>query len=65
MMSSFIQWRPTIIGLVIGVATAAIAMGFMWPFMGDPVVAVLELGAAALTGTVVGGTCYLFLSEKQ
>jgi hypothetical protein len=61
---SQVEWRAGIASFGIGIVTAAVTLGLMWPFMGDPVVAVVEIAAALLTGAAIGGTGYLILSAK-
>ena len=64
-MSAFIQCGATIASLVVGLVAAAVAFGFVWPLLGDPYAIPLVIGAVMFAGFAIGGTCYLFLSEKR
>lgn len=53
------RWR---VSLLSGSVAAAVALGFLWPFLGDPYMVWLPIGAAAAAGLVVGGVAYLIVN---
>ncbi len=50
------------IPLLSGLVAAAITLGLTWPLMGDPFAIPLPIGAAAISGFVVGGVAYLVMN---